>query len=114
MPYEVTYDSKRNCIVTRIDGELDIPVIKESLSEIARMISTKGCQRILDDLRGAELMLSMGLRSDLPCIRVEEKYMSKSTDRAGGMRNSPSYHRARQKPWTASDRIPGKAAQSSS
>ena len=43
MPYEVTYDSKRSCIVTRIDGELDIPVVKEFLTELARVISTSGC-----------------------------------------------------------------------
>ena len=60
MPYEVTYDSKRSCIVTRIDGELDIPVVKEFLTELARVISTSGCERILDDLRGAELTLSTG------------------------------------------------------
>ena len=60
MPYEVTYDSKRNCIVTRIDGKLDIPVIKEFLAEIARVIAASGCQRILDDLREAELTPSMG------------------------------------------------------
>ena len=56
MPHKVTYDSKRNCIVTRIDGKLDIPVLKEFLAEIARVISTSGCKRILDDLRGAELI----------------------------------------------------------
>ena len=60
MPYEVTYDSERDCIVTRIDGRLDIPVAKEFLAEIARVISTCGCKRILHDLRGAELTLRMG------------------------------------------------------
>jgi hypothetical protein len=59
MPYEVTYDSERDCIVTRIDGRLDIPVAKEFLAELARVVSTSGCKRILDDLRGAELTLSM-------------------------------------------------------
>ena len=59
MPYKVTYDSEHDYIVARIDGELGIPVAKEFLAEVARVISTSGCERILDDLRGAELMLSI-------------------------------------------------------
>jgi hypothetical protein len=46
--------------VAWINGELDIPVAKEVLAELARAISTSGCKRILDDLRGAELTLSLG------------------------------------------------------
>jgi mevalonate pyrophosphate decarboxylase len=60
MSYEVTYDAERDCIVTRIDGKLDTPVAEEFLAEVARVISTSGCERILDDLRGAELTLSTG------------------------------------------------------
>jgi hypothetical protein len=60
MPYEVTYDPERDCIVARIDGELAIPVAKEFLAELARVISTSGCKRVLVDLRAAVLMLSMG------------------------------------------------------
>jgi hypothetical protein len=60
MPYEITYDAERDCIETRIDGKLDIPVAKEFLAELARVLSTSGCKRILVDLRGAELTLSMG------------------------------------------------------
>jgi hypothetical protein len=59
LSYEVTYDPERDCIVTRIDGRLDMPVAKGFLAELARVISTSGCERILDDLRGAELTLSM-------------------------------------------------------
>jgi hypothetical protein len=59
MSYEITYDAERDCIVTRIDGWLDVPVAKDFLAELARVISTSGCERILEDLRGAELMLSM-------------------------------------------------------
>jgi DNA-binding response OmpR family regulator len=60
IPYEVAYDSKRDCIVARIDGELDIPVAKEFLTELARVISTSGCKHILDDMRRAKLTLSLG------------------------------------------------------
>jgi hypothetical protein len=60
MLYEVAYDAGRGCIVTRIDGALDIPVAKEFLAELARVISTSGCERVLIDLRAAVLMLSMG------------------------------------------------------
>jgi hypothetical protein len=59
LPYEVTYDSERDCIVARIDGRLEIPVAREFLAELARVISTSGCGRILDDLRGAEMTISM-------------------------------------------------------
>jgi DNA-binding response OmpR family regulator len=58
--YKVAYDSRRDCIVGRINGELDIPVAKEFLAELARVISTSGCKRILDDMRRAELTLSLG------------------------------------------------------
>jgi hypothetical protein len=60
MPYKVTYDAERDCIVTRIDGKLDMPVAKEFLAELARVISTSGSERVLVDLRGAELTLSIG------------------------------------------------------
>jgi hypothetical protein len=59
LPYEVIYDSEHDCIVTRIDGRLDVPVVREFLAELGRVISTNDCGRILEDLRGAELTLSM-------------------------------------------------------
>jgi CheY-like chemotaxis protein len=58
-PYKVTYDPGRDRIEARIDGELDIPVAKGFLAEIVRVVSTSGCKRILEDMRGAELMLSI-------------------------------------------------------
>jgi len=60
MPYEVTYNSERDCVMAQIDGELDISAAKEFLAEIVRVVSTNGCKRILEDMRGAELTLSIG------------------------------------------------------
>lgn len=81
MPYEVTYDAERDCIVTRIDGRLDVPVVKEFLAELARVISTSGCERVLVDLRGAELTLSMGELYFAPRL-VSEAGVSITTKRA--------------------------------
>lgn len=59
MPYTITYDSRRNCIVTEIDGALDVPVAKEIAAEVIRAISTSDCRRVLVDLRESELALSV-------------------------------------------------------
>lgn len=58
-PYQVTYDPGRDCIMTRIDGMLDMQVVTDFLAELAHQVSTSGCQRILDDLRGSRSILSV-------------------------------------------------------
>ena len=60
MPCEVTHDAERDYIVTQIDGRLDVSVVKEFLAELGRVMSTSGCERVLVDLRGAAMRLSMG------------------------------------------------------
>jgi two-component system response regulator len=57
--YEVTYDPGHDCIMTRIDGRLDMQVVIDFLADLAHIVSASGCQRIFDDLRGSRLTLSV-------------------------------------------------------
>jgi hypothetical protein len=71
MPYEVTYDPECDCVMARIDGELSIQVAKEFLAEISRIVRANGCRRTLDDLRGAELTLSIAELYFAPRLTLE-------------------------------------------
>jgi len=58
MAYRINYDSNIDCIVARMDGKIDLDVVKQFVCELVRVSEEHGCTRILNDARGVSLNLS--------------------------------------------------------
>jgi len=58
MAYQLSYESNIDCIVVRMDGKIDLKVVKQFVGDLARLSEEHGCKRILNDARGVSLNLS--------------------------------------------------------
>lgn len=57
MAYQISYDSSIDCIVVRMDGKIDLKVVKQFVGDLARLSEEHRCKRILNDARGVSLNL---------------------------------------------------------
>jgi hypothetical protein len=55
VPYSIHYDQENDFILITVQGELDLPLLQEMASGVAKMIHQVGCNRILNDLRKARM-----------------------------------------------------------
>ena len=55
MPFQVTYDSEIDCVVTAITGNMDKNLIADFFSEVGRVALENNCMRILSDLRAGKI-----------------------------------------------------------
>ena len=51
MPYEIYYDSIKECIMVSVQGELDLALLESMASSVVEIVREVGCKRILNDLR---------------------------------------------------------------
>src|SRR5215470_13275041 len=58
MPYTVEYDPQ-GIITAKVQGQVTIAVVRNLTRDIYQLAKEKDCQRILTDLRKAELKLAM-------------------------------------------------------
>ena len=57
MPYKIDYDPETDCIMASMEGNVDRDVLREFVTELARVSNTNKCYRILNDMRKARLKL---------------------------------------------------------
>ncbi len=59
MPYTIEYDKKIDCIYTSMTGEVDLDTVREYRLDVAQVLQDNNCQRILNDLRQAKLIIPL-------------------------------------------------------
>lgn len=55
MPFNVTYDSEIDCVVTTITGDMDKDLVSAFFNEIGKVAAENKCNRVLSDLREAKI-----------------------------------------------------------
>lgn len=66
MPRSVSYDAEAGLVLIRIEGRVDMSVIRAALPQVLRVAAEHDCFRVLSDLREADLMISTVELYDLP------------------------------------------------
>jgi hypothetical protein len=59
MPYEIEYDTDSACMMCRMAGKIDQQLVRDFLAELVTLVEKHRCTRTLNDLREADLALSM-------------------------------------------------------
>lgn len=59
MTFELRYDQKCNCIIGSFIGNMNLEAIKEYAKEIKKTVSKYNCKHFFNDLRGANINLSI-------------------------------------------------------
>lgn len=68
MTYELSYDKERDLIVGSVEGDIDPVLVKAIASELAGLVASTGCRRLLNDLRKARLSGDAFQIYDMPRI----------------------------------------------
>lgn len=55
MKYQLSYDKQRDLINGKIEGEIDPDLVEKMASELAALVISTGCHKLLNDLRGAKI-----------------------------------------------------------
>ena len=55
MAFTIKYDKDKDCILIKIQGELNLSLLQQLASKVSVMIKQVGCNRVLNDLRKAKL-----------------------------------------------------------
>lgn len=71
MPYSIEYDQQADIILVTVDGPLTVGTIHEYANTVALISKEQGCFRVLTDLRGASIQLSMLEIYNLPKMLAE-------------------------------------------
>lgn len=58
MAYKIDYNSEKHCVLVSVKGVFDSTVVKEIAPQVSELMAEKGCQRVLNDLREAEITKS--------------------------------------------------------
>ncbi len=59
MPFHVKYDSKIDCVVTTITGNIDKSLIDDFFVEVGKIVAENNCRQILSDVRDAKIIASV-------------------------------------------------------
>ena len=68
MKYELLYNEEEDIIFGRVEGDLDKTQLKLMASEFADLVRSTGCTKLLNDLRNANIGLSILDIWDVPRI----------------------------------------------
>ena len=68
MKYNVTYNQEYNCLIGKLFGDLNMESVKEYAREISKMAQIHDCKRFVNDLREANILLSLANFYDAPSI----------------------------------------------
>ncbi len=55
MAHELSYDSDTQCIILRIQDKVTIELIRELAPQVASMVETTGCHRLLNDMSASTI-----------------------------------------------------------
>jgi hypothetical protein len=66
LPYKISHDAESNCIRTRIDGELDMNLIKNLANDLRDVAFHNDYKYYLNDIRKAEVKLTLWDIYELP------------------------------------------------
>lgn len=72
MGYELAYDQERDLMVGRVWGNIDETLVKEMAGDLAKLVASSGCHRLLNDLRNARIAHSALEIFGMPRIVDEE------------------------------------------
>ena len=53
MPYTIRYEKEQDYLMVSVQGELDLRLLQNMASDVAKTLQDVGCRRILNDLREA-------------------------------------------------------------
>jgi len=70
--YEVAYDQERDLIVGRVEGKIGPALVKAMASELADLVASSGCRKLLNDLRRADITPSAFDVYDMPRIVAKQ------------------------------------------
>jgi len=59
MSFDITYDKDHNCLMGKFIGELNAESVKIYMKEIEMMAKSHDCKRFINDLREANILLSI-------------------------------------------------------
>ena len=93
MAYEVIYDPDEDCVLGRIEGQVDLALVHEYGKEIIRQLRAHHCLRFLNDMRQASGTLSTVDIYDLPAW-IEEAGMDRSCKRRCSWRGTSTTMRS--------------------
>jgi len=54
MTFTTEYKPETDCIVVRVEGELDLALLQRIAAEVSKIVERVGCKRILNDMRNAK------------------------------------------------------------
>jgi hypothetical protein len=74
MKIDVSFDEEHNCVIGRFEGDMTMAAAKKYISEIVKVAKKHPCQRFLNDIREANLLLSVFDIYELPGLVVMEGY----------------------------------------
>lgn len=68
MSYAVKYDPRIDCVVGKIEGKIDIGLVRKFSKSVIEEVNRHKCKGFINDLRKADLKLSSTEISTLPDI----------------------------------------------
>lgn len=74
MKIDVSFDEKHNCVIGRFEGDLTLAAAKEYIKEVVEVAKKHTCERFLNDLRGANVVLSIFDIYELPGLVITEGF----------------------------------------
>ena len=81
MPVKLTYDSQHDCLVQEFVGVVDEDLIKQQVKLVVAASKEHNCKRLLNDMRQAELGLSIVEIHEIPKF-LENEGVDRSWKRA--------------------------------
>jgi len=58
MPFTINYDPQDRCVLGKITGPIEPNIVREFTGQVAELVTKTGCDRVLNDLREAEVQLT--------------------------------------------------------
>ena len=59
MDFEITYDPEMKCVVGKLNGIMDTQTVRIYVKEISAVAKKHNCKKFINDLREAEIKLSI-------------------------------------------------------
>ena len=81
MNFDITYNPEINCLIGKVTGDLDIDTVKEYVRKISSMAEKHDCKRFINDLREANIRLSIANFYNAPNL-VSGKVFDRTWERA--------------------------------
>ena len=81
MSHELSYDSDIDCVILRVKSEVTLELVRELAPLVASMFEETNCRRLLNDMSGATIDISVTKLFNSPQI-MDEAGVMRNTKRA--------------------------------